>query len=562
MPFEVSVNTGLAENGLVSINTPRQFYAAQSTNAIKASISPLVITEALSAYLDEYPHGCTEQVVSQVFPLIGLSNLPKYAPNNEQVASHFTEVISKLRQRQNYTGGFSYWPIASNADYDVSLYVMHFLIEAKELGYAVPQDMLRAGVRYLNDTATSYLRNTEQGSASATSLLNLRKRAQGIYLLTRSGIVTSNLLIDFVTSLNKQYKTQWRGDVLSTYIAASYALMQQDKQAQALIFEYDLSQSHELVEQAFAGLAPRLSLDSQYLYLLAKHFPKALDNVSKQAVLNITQAIYQGQYNTVSAAYSMLALGAYHSAMDLGASDAGASYPAVGTLNPAVGTLNPAVGTLNPAVGTVEAIDRKISFDAFSLSQQTRLEVSYAPFATALYSVGTEKIEAKLASSELKGKDGLYYVNVQTGYQSELPTAAVDTKIVVQRSFVDEDGETAVSIKQGDELTVRLRVRAAEAKNIKNVAIVDLLPGGFEVIRESIDRSKGRWQSDYIDIREDRIVFYGNITNRVTEILYKVKVTAAGTFVVPPSFAEAMYDRGVSGFSKASSIQVTANEAR
>jgi uncharacterized protein YfaS (alpha-2-macroglobulin family) len=90
------------------------------------------------------------------------------------------------------------------------------------------------------------------------------------------------------------------------------------------------------------------------------------------------------------------------------------------------------------------------------------------------------------------------------------------------------------------------------------VAVVDLLPGGFEVIRESVNRSSGT--SNYIDIREDRIVFYANITNRVSEITYKVKVTAAGKFNVPSSFAEAMYDRSLTGYSAASTAEVTAIE--
>ncbi|MFT5543887.1 MAG: hypothetical protein ACI97K_001386 [Glaciecola sp.] len=557
MPYEVIVSTGVSEIGEISINTPLQFYPAQSTQAIRASISPLVITEGLSAYLDEYPHGCTEQIVSQVFPLIGLSNLPKYSPNNDKVAAHFNEVISKLAQRQNYAGGFSYWQNANNSgsDYDVSLYVMHFLIEAKDLGYSVPQDMLQAGVRYLDDTATAYIRNAGRNSDSISSLLTLRKRAKGIYLLTRSGVVTSNLLIDLLSTLDKQHKAAWRGDVLSAYIAASHALMQQDEQAQELIVDYDLADSSLLVEQAFAGLAPRLSLDAQYLYLVAKHFPEVLGDVSGLAVLNITQAIYKGQYNTVSAAYSMLALGAYHSAV-------GALNPAVGTLNPAVGVLNPAVGVLNPAVGidNIEAIDREISFIAATLQQQSELKPVYTPFATALYPSGTERIEASLSKSALFDTGGLYYVNVQAGYQSELPKDPSEDHIVVQRTFVDETGEPATKVKQGDELTVRLRVRSVSIDNIENIAIVDLLPGGFEVIRKSIDRKVGRWQSDYIDIREDRIVFYGSISKRVSEISYKVKVTAAGTFVVPPSFAEAMYDRGINGYSAASSIHVMANE--
>ena len=533
MPFEVNITTGVSSNGEVSLDTPLKLFEAQSSQVLKASASPLVITEGLSAYLDEYPHGCTEQIVSQVFPLVGLSNLPKYGPDNETVAAHFAEVISKLRQRQSYAGGFAYWPNAQNNDLDVTIYVMHFLIEADVLGYPVPQDMLESGVRYLGDTASNYVRMSGTQRSVNASMLTLRKRAQGIYLLTRSGVVTSNLLIDLVSTLDKQYKTTWRKDVLSTYIAASYALMQQDQEAKNLISEYDLADQSLLVEQAFSGLAPRLNLDAQYLFLVAKHFPEFLKEVSGKAVLNITQAIYKGEYNTISAAYSMLALGAYHSAVALAGDDT------------------------NSPNDSLAQIDKQITFVASTLQKKTPLEPVYNPFAAAMYPIGTQRVEASIDSAALPSAGELYYVNMQAGYQTTLPLEAISKGIEIQRAFINKNGEVATDIKQGDDITVRLRVRATKLKNIANIAIVDLLPGGFEVIRESLSRRAGVWQTDYIDIREDRIVFYGDITNRVTEITYTVRVTAAGKFTVPASFAEAMYDRSLSGLSSASEVVVT-----
>ncbi len=536
MPFEVKITTGVASNGKVSLNTPFALFAAESTQMISASASPLVITEGLSAYLDEFPHSCTEQIVSQVFPLIGLSNIPKYGPDNEKVTAHFNKVIGKLRQRQSYAGGFSYWPSGQENDIDVSVYVMHFLIEARALGYAVPQDMLQSGVRFLNDTASAYFRANSQNKSSTTSLRSLRLRAKVVYLLTRSGVVTSNLLIDLVSTLDKQHKGTWRKDIVSAYIAASYGLMQQTEEAKQLIVDYDLSEQALIVDQAFAGLAPRITLDAQYLFLVAKHFPQQLAEISGQAVLNITQAIYKGEYNTISAAYSMLALGAYHSAINSTAVKDDATKK------------------------SLEKIDKQIMFLALALQKQTPLEVSYSPFASALYPTGTDHVEATLSSSALPSAGGLYYVNMQAGYQTVLPTEALSNGIEIQKVFINKDGEIATAITQGDELKVRLRVRASEQKNMANIAIIDLLPGGFEVIRESVERNAGLWQSDYIDIREDRIIFYGNITNRMTEISYTVKVTAAGTFTVPPSFAEAMYDRSIRAYSESSTVMIEALE--
>jgi hypothetical protein len=99
-------------------------------------------------------------------------------------------------------------------------------------------------------------------------------------------------------------------------------------------------------------------------------------------------------------------------------------------------------------------------------------------------------------------------------------------------------------MEQGKEVTVRLKIRAL-GNPADNVAVVDLLPGGFEVIRSSVPRTAYGWQADYVDVREDRVVFYGSFDTSVRELNYRVKLTAAGNFVVPPPYAESMYDRSV-----------------
>jgi len=63
-----------------------------------------------------------------------------------------------------------------------------------------------------------------------------------------------------------------------------------------------------------------------------------------------------------------------------------------------------------------------------------------------------------------------------------------------------------------------------------------------------------------VDIREDRVVFYGSFDSRVTELSYKAKLTAAGEFVIPPAYAAAMYDRSVHGRSVSGTFHVSDSE--
>ena len=104
---------------------------------------------------------------------------------------------------------------------------------------------------------------------------------------------------------------------------------------------------------------------------------------------------------------------------------------------------------------------------------------------------------------------------------------------------------------------MRLRIRSLEAPMVTNVAIVDLLPGGFEVIRRSVPRRVGGWQADYVDVREDRVIFYGSVETAVRTLTYRAKVTAAGVFTVPPAVAESMYDRSLKASTAAGRLTVT-----
>ena len=64
------------------------------------------------------------------------------------------------------------------------------------------------------------------------------------------------------------------------------------------------------------------------------------------------------------------------------------------------------------------------------------------------------------------------------------------------------------------------------------------------------------WRPFNIDIREDRVVFYGAVSNNITEFTYKIKATNSGQFVVPPAYAESMYNRLLQARSLPSSLTV------
>ncbi|MBX9899336.1 MAG: hypothetical protein K2Y28_01005, partial [Burkholderiaceae bacterium] len=129
----------------------------------------------------------------------------------------------------------------------------------------------------------------------------------------------------------------------------------------------------------------------------------------------------------------------------------------------------------------------------------------------------------------------------------------------------DAKGTVITEAALGDEVTVRVRVRATDRNYLPQVALVDILPGGLEPVLTSPSDSdspdtplwrqrlggKSTWAIDYADIREDRVIFYGNVTGGLTEVTYKARATNVGSFVIPAAYGEAMYEHRI--FARAAS---------
>ncbi|QBL09086.1 large extracellular alpha-helical protein [Rheinheimera sp. D18] len=516
--YQSTLHAGYANNGPVKLNTRMGLYPEFAELNVIASAKPLVLADGFTNYLAQYPHGCTEQVVSQVFPWIGLVQQPSYQAQWPQLNEKFAVLIQNLAQRQQSDGGFSFWPGGyTSADFP-SIYVMHFLLEAREQGLAVPDYMYQQGLEYLLNVAR----------LSGANLYQARLRANAIYLLTRSGVVTTNYLVELHERLEKQHKQAWQGDITAIYMAASYQLLQKPELAQGLLSSYRLGKvstlQHDYLARIAAPLPPfanpefqsQLSLDAQYVYLLANHFSDKAKAVDGKQILQLLQPVFDGQYNTISTAYSVLALAAY--------------------------------SKLQPNIDDASVVFYQL--DGKGERSPLALADNKTAMPSAAFNVAAEQIV-------IESQQQLFYAVNEAGFAKQPATKAVANQLEVVRDYLNAEGKVVTTAKQGEELTVRLRVRSLTDTWHNNVAVIDLLPAGFSVVRSSVARQQHGWRADYIDIREDRIVYFAPFGPKMTELTYQVKVTAAGNFVIPTVHAESMYDRSVNANTAAGRFVVS-----
>lgn len=472
----------------------RDMYPQFSLQEVAASASPLVLTTGLQNYLDGFAHACAEQIVSKVFPLLGLMNHQQDF-DRAKFQADFSRTIAKLRTRQTSEGGFRFWATSAEPAQFPSVYIAHFLTEAKDKDLVVPADMLRSALEYLK----------RQTAMQGDSLAEARLRAYAAYVLTRNGVVTTNYLTNIQESLERHHPDVWRQDLSASYLAASYSMLKLEDLAAQLIDGYQIQGGNEM----FTDFDTRLSRNAQHLFLISRHFPVQHQKIKPGQLAALTTPIMQNRFNTLSASFTVLALSAYTTAAE-------------------------------DAQGETLL---SLRVDDDSLIEKRAFLKSTIDYAVKKVSISG-------------GNDNpIYTVLTQTGFDRTLPSKARADGLEIDRRYLDANGDEVTKTRVGNELTVRLRIRSTGQPR-SNVAIVDLLPGGFEVLNETVRESWGGWSSDYRDVREDRVVIYGSFDGNVTEITYKVKATSVGSFIVPAAYASSMYDRDVQAYTAVSQFDV------
>jgi alpha-2-macroglobulin len=548
-PYSTVLHAGTVQ-GSVDVPTTRTLYPQYRT--LRASISPLPLTLAhgLASYLDHYPYSCTEQIVSQALPALVLAERPEFRYLRKPAKDPLAGLVDELRLRQTTDGAYRYWPGGVEVVDFVSVYAQQLLLEAADRGHIVPKDLIDSGNRYLRTIARR----------DGNDLGDERTAAFAIYLLARQGVVVSNEIAALQKRLQLRYSDSWGTDITAGYVAASYELMKQ----------HDLA--YKALAPLFKGVKPgadrwagSMITDADLLYLVARHFPDRLPRLPESLLPDLARRVERGEYQSLSAASTILALDAY-------ARVAGAR----------------ASGAL-----AIAAILKDKTIQPLPLPDGLFPRVEFPATSTAI---------RLLNDGGLPG----YYSLEESGFDRKPPALAETQGLEVIREYLSPSGQPVTSVKVGEDLAVRVRFRAIGRPSISDVVLVDLLPGGFDLAmppppngagaraaaspttrNETADgegEAEGAEEGDmsgpnrmpisercgcaflwlrpsefpdYADLREDRVVLYGRATSAVQEFTYHIKATNAGTFVSPPAYGESMYEPGVRARSTAARLTVT-----
>lgn len=580
IPYFVRVRSGQMDRTAKEFPVERDVHTEFRKAQVALSHVPLSLARGLLVYLENYPYLCTEQLVSKAFPLLAIRKYGELG-DDKKASKAFDEAIVALRARQNAEGAFGFWAANSHVSNFQVAYATHFLLDATDAGLAVPKDLLSRAIEYLKTVAMK-----EEESLEAQ-----RVAAYATYLIARAGIVPTNYVSAVRQRLQTWFKDTWPKDSAAIYLAGAYALMQQKSEAVAMLRRIQVGEPVRPYYDDYYDGAVR---DSAFVYIVSRHVPERAPDIKLDSLMKALSPLWNGGYNTLNSSYAILALTAYAAA--------------------------------NPNATTLQA---KLD-EAGADGKYRSIRVPGGLFPKMELSPAAKKLRIDNPSDF-----PLFYGITEAGFDKRLPAKAVSENLEVLHEFVDVNGKTVTEASVGDQLEVHVKLRSLSPGSYSNVAVVDLLPGGFEPVIESIaghepvevaaaegeggldagdapeeteyrepdsegggegvegvesgegmdeapveepearhvPRARRRvffagpgmfdpgvppssFNIEYADAREDRVVFFGSVSPTVTEIVYRVRATNEGKYVIPPAFGEGMYDRSVHSLSTAGTFTV------
>jgi uncharacterized protein YfaS (alpha-2-macroglobulin family) len=450
---------------------------------LEVSTLPAMDYNKRMEYLIRYPHGCLEQITSGAFPQLYLSDIFDITNDKkQQIQKNVEAVIRRINTYQNTDGGLGYWPGERKADEWSTNYAGHFMLEAKNKGYVLPVTFLSNWIRFQQNAARQW-RNTH----SASQLT----QAYRLYTLALAGhpeLAAMNRLRETPKLSND---TKWR-------LAAAYALAGQEKTAREIMQTATIDFQPVINDYHTYGSPFRnqaLALETMVLLQ---------DNRQVKIAEAIAQELSSDRwFSTQETAVALLALS------KMVEKNGG------------------------------KAIDIVIKQSGSNTTVKTTRAMAQRDIPTR---AGNNNFSIK------NNQNNVVFVRlIQHGQLPLGEELSESQNLQIITNFLDGEGKPIdiTSLRQGTEVTVQVRVTNTTSSAVRNIALTQLIPSGWEIINTTFTELGGgaSGQARYTDLRDDRVYYYFDLAARETQTFtLRANASYLGTYYLPGTQAEAMYN--------------------
>ncbi|CAE1134359.1 alpha-2-macroglobulin family protein [Xanthomonas euroxanthea] len=515
----ISLDSGFADGLMAGSVTARM---------VVSPLPPIPFASALQGALD-YPYGCAEQTTSKGYAALLLDDATARALGTKGLEAakrreRMEGAFGRLASMQIASGHFSMWGDDGYVNPGLTPYIAEFLLDAKDAGFAVPDNVLQKALNRLSEDLLSG--GNEFYGQDRRDSLKFANQAWSGYVLAR----VNRAPLGTLRALYDNQRDKALTGLSLVHLGAALSLQGDTKRGQAAIK---------------AGFAKDSSERPSYF---ADYGSAIRDDALMMALLH-ERGLSRPEYDTRAVALGR-ALDARRATGWLWLSTQ--EQVALARLGKAlmVGQGKQVSGTLSVGGETQQIAPARLfgrSFDSAALARG----VQFAPQGEA----------PMYASLEVAG----------------IPRSAPepDTRTLsVERSWYTTDGKpwTPRALKEGEALIVRVAITANS--DMPDALLTDLLPAGLEIENFNLGDAK-QWADVVVDgigiserssaadvkheeFRDDRYVAALALSSgSKAQLYYLVRAVTPGTYTVPPSLVEDMYRPELRGVGRSTPATMT-----
>lgn len=461
--------------------------------SLRISASPaLAVSEALQ-WLDAYPYNCLEQTVARLLPYLASAELLHSgllsADMQAGIAAKEESGQAAILAMMQSDGSFALWQDSQSSHPEASLFAIYYLIAAENYrGQKLHGSIKRRLLDYAELVLEGYRSSSWQ-------------KAYACYILATAK--SSAFLQPARRILKKEQKS------LSAFLAAA-ALIQGGYAAEgaARLEKMPLAELWQEEYNADPGFLMQSETSRMALILSV-----LLQNIPSHAGAAPLALQLQSRLRNDGSAWGhthVNAWGAYALALFANRSKPG------------------------KAIGKIQLPeDRELSIDSDK---------------SELFKLGRQ---AGSVTVQNQGEATFYVQQQLFGSPDSMESKA--SGLELERQYLTLAGKPADKISQGQLLTVKISLKSKV--DIDSLVLVDLLPGGLELedshlatrtyipaVEKNQDKDKPL-KIELIEGRGDRFLLFGQLSkNEPATVEYKVRAVSRGSYALPASTAESMYN--------------------
>lgn len=475
-----------------TVNLP----GVDGTNSLILEVSdvPPINLSARLNYLLGYPHGCIEQITSKAFPQLYLKDFASLTKKQEEsIEFHVKEVLRRYRSYQLSEGGFAYWPGSSSSNDWGSVYASHFMVEASNKGYLVPDGIKRSAINYLKKVTRNWKLNSNKYYYNSDKLT----QAYRLYVLALAQQPELGAMNRLKESQSLDNTTRWM-------LSASYALVGREDVANEIITKTtEEKNEYTSYDYTYGSNFRDKGICLQTLSLLKKGQEAATLCREISDVLSSDRWL-----STQETAYALIGISSYMTRYKVS-----------------------------------ETMDFGYTYNGKSLDISSGKNI----WSETLFESGGRNANLEVKNN---GNSTLFVRIVTEGIPDQGEEEAYANGVSMSVNYLDSDGRTVNvnNLPQGTNFTAVVTVRNPSNYPMKNLVITEVFPAGWEILNTRFLHEETQPATtdgiSYQDIRDDRVYSYIDYLNSGKQVTIRINLTTvyAGSFYLPPVYCEAMYD--------------------